>query len=151
MRSKNLYDNIVVRILLIIFSLSIGTRKLINTSRISKKQKLVFGLTIVLMFFNANCQNDDKISNFDQITGFYSGQLNVGQVNGTASLNISNDGNFTFQQDLPGYGNETQSGKIVISGSSYIFKWDDGSKYTVSVQENKIVITGYNWSTLLSK
>ena len=91
-------------------------------------------------------------STCDNIAGYYSGSLSVGYTSGTASLNISNNCKFTFTQNIPGFGMETQYGKIQKSGSSsYRFIWDDGSNYTVSLYGNSISITGYNWSANLRK
>ena len=96
------------------------------------------GLIIIIPIF-FSCQNSSvDLSNCNQIAGFYSGLLKMGYVEGNASINISNDCNFTYTQELKGYDMTSQSGNIIYKNSMYVYKWDDNSDST-------LVVTLLNW------
>lgn len=118
----------------------------------ASKSGNVFYLGIIpLLIFFIYFFFPTQSKNCNDIAGYYSGSIKVGYVNGTASLNIANNCTFSFKQILPGSGKSTQTGQIQKTGSSYKFKWDDGSTYDVSVYTNSISLSGYNWSCNLSK
>ena len=111
--------------------------------------KNIFSLTILTFscLFLAEC----KSSSCSDIKGYYSGNLQMGYTDGTASLRINNGCSFTFTQNVPSYGSTTQDGNISKSGSHYQFNWDDGSDYDINMRGNNIEISGYNWSADLYK
>ena len=93
----------------------------------------------------------DVTTSCNQIAGYYTGPLKMGFVEGLSSLNISNNCNFTYTQELKGYDISTQTGIILMDKNSLKYEWADKSDFTVSHDGNKVTISGYNWSAQLEK
>ena len=84
---------------------------------------------------------------FEELLGDFEDEFDVSEIESEKL----DDGSIIVDAKIDWQTFNSKFGKISKNNTQYKFIWSDSSKYTVSYSENKISMSGYNWSTQLKK
>jgi hypothetical protein len=122
-----------------------------------KKVLVMLSLTLAVFLMSSCAGNNDSnnpestSSNCSEISGTYSGTSIMGNTNGTATINISNDCSASLSYDQGSMVGATEKGEITGSGDKYKFNKSDGGSYDLTISLNRVVLDGYNWQCIMTK